>query len=644
MFEFIIYACILWLSITVASVLVKQDWGKCAPFVCASIVLFVYSTSIFFHTVRLGVYAWICLAMIFLIIILVRQKNGLLTHIKQKCWNSSIVYCIFIIIICFMMFIHGSQPNFIDEFWYSELMCQDIFNNDYFYITEGCKTYFHNDYPPIIYLMNSLPSLICNNYSFESLYGSLWLFQILIYFPLISEHKQKPYTNIAFAWKNWGYCILISAIFLLSSFFVSFAFEDSRSSFWLNLYNDTVLGLVAGLGLIISFRKNNTLIHWIAEAILLSFLVLIKQIGVLFCVLIIISCLINLIIKKTKLTKILWQFALLVIPCSLFFISWKFTYINSGLNINQIAQFNIDINTIIATIQSIFNQDQNVYKYCIFDQIVNEKLLGVSNFALFKIPILILSIICILIQILLLIIYKWKKIEKLHLIQTCALSISVLIIYTSTIFISYFIFQYYSQPITASFNRYIGTGLCIVILINQYLILWLLLNTSKIFKNLLLLLVGYGVCVLLSFSTFCNGITIQNNDVRNVIGLIFPESKETYLKYDNEKKCMENNAQIIEDSVVPYSKIYYLNSINNNNFYHWIHINYYLNTCSLIIMNNYKLPENDNCEYLLTSNDENLINLFCAYYDVNNLQKNSLYKIHYNNNKLQLQYLNSLMF
>lgn len=558
-----------------------------------------------------------------------------------------------ILTVLFIYFLHGDKPQIIDEFHHWLLMNKDLYYNDYFYITENTKTFFHYEYPPILSLLETFGLILLNDFQLDCMYYSLWIFQLSILMYAIPE-KNKNSKYLSTTKRRIIFVIIFSIYIILFSFIISFAYEDSRSAFWLGIIHDTPVGLLAGLGFFLAVSKCKTKFHYLGLLILLSFIALTKEISIIFIIAIFTVLLISLKVQKNKKlskAKIIIVCCSSVIPFMLI-ILWKTFYANSWSAENGLApQFNITIDSTLQNLHTLFSGAFNESQITQINSFISNILLDVNlssflSLTLFGQLILLFSILIILTVI------NSKK--KILCINSKILIISLIIttiIYTLTILYAYLFFNFSQDMIgyTLSTYRYIGAIMVTISVCIYYILTFILLSIfEKVFKPLFVTIISIVICIVISPYTFLHSLYIQNDNFYKLFNNDLREKIEQYLKEQTITRLHKEQFDWLKENIPPYSKIL----VDKNDIFLNLTItNYNLDTITILpyswwVINDYIFSNNDkvikNYDYLIIGNDTKLNN--DDYYNKFGImpENNTLYKLNKTSQGIELEKIGNI--
>lgn len=615
MFGLIFFWIIIYITTICFSILLNKKFGTIIPIVCISFALITYVFTVITKNLSLSTYITILVSVIFWIITIFKKRKKAITLFKENCIRGSFLYIIITAISIIIALWHGEDPIFFDEFMHWGNMCKNMFNLNYFYITNDVTFTIHNEYPPIVQLWNTLTCILDGKFNLTFCYAQHYLLCLVFFVPATEIAKSK---------KTFIMIILIIAPLTI---LLPFASDDGQPSLFLSLLNDTIFGIVAGYVLYKTFKYSFKVFESIELCLILCFLVLIKQISVVYFFIVGIFLLIKLIKTRSK-KNLLFLFIICfsVVVC---WSSWYFTYNTSELatnliNNNQTPQFNFEADRFFSVDETYIKGVCNAFISGIF----NIQLIGYAWFI--KINFLYEIIFIFSIFFLTSLICR-KKINFIMIFMM----LTTLIIYLSTILFSYIYLFKGNEGLDAfCFIRYMNTlTLSLEIFIFYYCLE--LINNNKNYIRiyifvLIICYVFFAVCCI-NIHTFdyyrydCE----EPKEIAKRIDENAEKGSTTFILSDYEKQ--DNNTLLL------LMCSYYQNSgkinmfINSYDFFKVGQFSYSnttknfkdcFNSCDYVYINNNSSEFWDNYSYLFSKKE---------YRD------KALYKVNWVNDKIDLE-------
>lgn len=455
---FILNITILVLTICF-SLIINKDFGKVIPYSCLSIALSLFIFTIIFYNFKFAC-AFLCaITITSFITILILNKKTIFKKIISLCKNGILAYLILVLFSTLLAFYHGKEPLNWDDYMPWAPMVKDIINTNYFYITENSNLFVHPEYPPLIVIFNAFSTVFENEFSSLNVFGSMFILQSAMLLPIVSE-KKSSIAGLIYA------DIIIAFIYL---FIIGLG-----NYYFFSIGQDCILSLVAGLAIYCVIWCNVDTKFWLSNLILMSTLLMIKQIGIVFMAITVLLILIKLILNKNYSFKTLLMFLCCTIVSFVPALTWNIIYSNSYTGMNFVSQFAISNFTdlIIAPVNVI---QQNI------DVVANYLWVLLNDPLICYLPISISYIgILIIISIFLFLILKKKERNKGFFIFSVVIT---LITYSIALGLCYICqFQGDEKENLASVHRYLCEPI-LVVFVCIFFYLCKKLNSSKLFDN-----------------------------------------------------------------------------------------------------------------------------------------------------------------
>lgn len=292
----------------VSVLLFKKSFGKCIPMTLMSTSIIVFFSQVFFKTFIVGYVVNILLVVLFLFL-LIRNKNNLFEFKKNFFSNGFYTFIIFYI--CIFFFDLNRKFTKWDEYSHWGVMVKEMFRLDKFYSSKLSTLMVHKDYPPIIPIFELFYSKLTWSFKEENLIKALHLFNACLIIPFIDNNSNKKREIV----KSF---ICLICLFLLILLFDQHGVINT-------IYIDYTVSLLTAYLLSFVFIEKNLLERFniINLLIGLSFLILSKQIGLPFCLMIEFLYIIRLLISKKYKNKSIIVVAVITFVPLIFFIGWS---------------------------------------------------------------------------------------------------------------------------------------------------------------------------------------------------------------------------------------------------------------------------------------------------------------------------------
>ncbi len=249
-----------------------------------------FFSQVIFHTFKIGLLVNIIYAILFLIILAIKYKKKDLTDIKNNFFSKGF-YVFLVTFIIVYIFDYNRSFTVWDEFSHWGFMIKEMLRLDHFYSVNESLLRVHKDYPPIMQLFELFYTTISGGYSEAYLEKAMHLFSISLFIPTICE-QDKKFNKFKLGIKSL--CLMIG-VFLAVCLF-------DRHGVINSIYTDYVMAIVVGYLLAIIMFEKNPLSKFsiFALTIGLSFLLLLKQMGLPLYCMVIFMLVISLVIKEKK--------------------------------------------------------------------------------------------------------------------------------------------------------------------------------------------------------------------------------------------------------------------------------------------------------------------------------------------------------
>lgn len=416
----------------------KKKFGKCLPLTLIIMSLVMYGGGFLenFLFSKILIILLSCVGYC----IFVKKVLSDREFLKQYIFTNGFYATVILYIIVTMMN-HNVIFTAWDEYSHWGVMVKEMLRNNNFYSTTESALSVHKDYPPIIPLFETL---WCNlRFAYKESYciTSLQFLTLSFFIPAIEKSK-----------KSILFSIVASFLVFLSCYNSSLGYQ------FVTIYTDCILGMtIAYLLYSVYIFDINDHFHLFNLSLSLSFLMLIKQMGIAFYVLTLFYLICKALIKKDVVKKkfvnkkiVIKYFICFMIPLLLSKL-WNI-YINQFDITKQFDLSEISFSAFISIINGSWHVQWQVdafhnYIDALFHRNIIHFPLELSYFSL------IIIIICFLTGLL---IIKKEKILEIVLIDATIIvgaigyAFSMLLLYV-------FNFGPAEGPSLASFERYLGT-------------------------------------------------------------------------------------------------------------------------------------------------------------------------------------------
>lgn len=470
------------------------------------VVVFMFFTSIF------GLfYVATILFQIFIIILflyqIIKHKKESIVAMKKMITPSIIIFGI--LTLCFLIFYYCVAATFTtwDEFSFWGTASKIIFDNKDLY----------SMFPNSLYVKSYFPGLpLLNNYFL--LYENHFIESICFfaYSVVFSAVFAIPFKNAS----KKNIILIIMGLFLLLIFSII-----TKITF-VSIYSDIMIGVLFAGAILIYYSEKNTIQKYISIIILLMFLTTTKDMGFVLSGLAIFIILIDqLFFNKKNLGNIFKKILMLSFFVILIYIVWEIE-----IKVLHLPVFNkIDLSHFKGIYDFIFLKENN-FERIVFERftykLIYDKIFYVNIF-IFPLSLLVISLVLFLKK------NKTKYTKRIGLLMLSLFTVNIL--YYVLLYILYLISFLETEAYSlASFNRYMSTIIYATMII---LIGLMILNMKKDKNNKVLIVVSF-----ILFNTF---LLYQSgfNDYKFIFNYNFHPKKNAvdHLCYESCSKIKKNS-------------------------------------------------------------------------------------------------------
>lgn len=319
----------------------KRRFEEVLPVFLMFSILIVFLSG-FLNQLLIGYLIAIALAVVFPVFTIIQWiKRKDLSDLRKRMFTPG--FCIFIIIYVFIYILNYNRGFIMfDEISHWGPMVKETLRLDKFYSIAESGLSVHKDYPPAVSLFEALWCKLCGGYKEAYLYTSLEILTLSLFFPSLAKFdwgkKQNSFIKL-----------ILLVIIILSA---NVVIDLKEGSFYQSIYIDCFLGLLFGYCLFLVFHeKQITKFGIFRLAVALSVLLLTKQMGMVFYLIVLMAFAVNYFIIHRLAVKDFFRrkparqeifsivavlICLLLIP-AMFMFSW-----NAHVSANDLSrQFNI---------------------------------------------------------------------------------------------------------------------------------------------------------------------------------------------------------------------------------------------------------------------------------------------------------------
>ena len=413
----------------------------------------------FISHISWGFYFTFVFVLLFYLIIgkwIIKKEKEKLIEFKDNFFGFGVIRFILFAIYCFFLYKYTGFSN-CDEFTHWGPMLKETIRLDGFYSMDESKLIMHKDYPPFFTLIEVL-FMGFNRFKFHEpfAYVALQLFMFSMFLPALSDLKLNKKID-------WLKSIIFVACIILVGVTLDKTTTASDYAFVYNsIYVDWALALFCAYGLFMTYKEKEWgLFRFASLGLILVSFILMKQMGLVFYIIILLYAFIKVLFIDKKLDKkmLIKGIVILIIVPILFYVSWK--YIVSLYNID--GQFKIGELSIKEFFNIIQGNTELTWKYEAFRNYCSNLIhrpLKLHPFSMSYFEYVLLMLVFIVL------VFWFKKdgfyIAGTYLIGSIGYGVAMLLLYTLA-------FTVDEAPYLASFDRYMVSylycGTCLVLML-----------------------------------------------------------------------------------------------------------------------------------------------------------------------------------
>lgn len=337
--------------------------------------IIVYFGTFFFHNITIGIIGSLFF-ILFFIEAFVSDKERI-SFLKEKIFTPGFVVFSIIYVIIFFLNINRMLYGADDFNQWGQHVKDMWFLNDFYNSTKNTFNIVHPNYPPAIQLFEVMFVKIAGFYRENILFNAQQILCFSLFLPCLVKLKWQK-NNIL---NNILKTVIISGLFMSIPLVISLTDQGTRGSadsFYTLLYVDSTIAALFYFGLFIIFlskNENNMFVGFFILSILSTFMIITKEIALVFVVIMwiyfcwtyrkkIYSYFNNICLYKAKNKKMINRniviiFILFLLPIATF-LSWKSVVNISGHK----DQFSIKLNYIFESPKVIFGKSGTESQKC----------------------------------------------------------------------------------------------------------------------------------------------------------------------------------------------------------------------------------------------------------------------------------------
>ncbi len=313
--------------------------------------MWIYLYALFDIKITIGYFLY---GVIILLLWIVSLRKKAIYSLK----DNELEIIITFVLIYTAIFLFDLQRGFThwDEMSHWGPMAKEIIRLDQLYSVTASKLQVHKDYPPVIAIFEAAWAELCGGYAEKYLYRSLHVLIWTMILPFITSVKSIFINKRMRLYSSAMLAIIILAICTVLSL--------NDGNILTTIYTDGVLGVTfAFCALLVYIKHEYSKKEIVTQAVALSFLMLVKQIGFeYFCLCYLLLILLAIVDYKKGVCarNILWKaFFLFVIPVSTY-LSWNMYYVKINQLTRQFSAGKFDLQTLWNVICGV---DKSSWRY-----------------------------------------------------------------------------------------------------------------------------------------------------------------------------------------------------------------------------------------------------------------------------------------
>lgn len=444
-------------------IITKRKFGAVLPVTLMSSALLIYFSQFIFKNFDVGYYTLILMALFSLIALIKKRREWeLIERVLSNGFYSYIVISILIIIIDY-------RRHYIvwDEFSHWGKMVKEMMRTGRFYTELTSNLMAHKEYPPLVGVFELLVCKLQGGYSEMGTTMGIHLMELALLYPWLMEKFES-------VGKKWYERVFNLIVFVVVELMIVFTFDSQPQEIvgiFPTIYTDLLLIFIYtyAISIIIDEKEEKSLFGYIALLISSVSMILTKQIGIVFVLLVTLFYTMNTFfnslnksdIKKSWYKKLIASCGIIVISMTNY-IMWS-RYVKFVVKVQQFSLGKIKVGEIIDIVNGggseLRNDTYRRYTKALFVQKINVGFLSISYVLAAFIAISILVLIYILAR---------GGFKKKDFISTLSLFICGSIGYAFIMFVMYmFCFSEREMTYLIGYQRYMGTYI-----LSEYLILF----------------------------------------------------------------------------------------------------------------------------------------------------------------------------
>lgn len=450
--------------------LTKRSFGKCLPLSMMLSAFLLFFSQLIFGTFNVGFIVGVIFAFASIVLGIIYRRRW--NEYKKLLFTSGFIVFLTVYV---LVFIYDLARGFSvwDEFSHWGMMLKEMTRLDKFYYVETSNLMVHKDYPPIMQLFELFWIKLCGG-EFNETFAlrALHTFELTLFVPFVTEKVAEK--------KNCVKSILVGVAMTLSVAFIILLFD--QHGVFQTIYTDYVMAVVVAYLVVTVFVSQK--VDWF-EILALSigggFLLLLKQMGLPLYLMILCLFVGIIIVREGRRTvdylksKNKWKIMVAALMLLSPFILW-FVWGRLVADVSQ--QFSLSSSNLKELADVLLGGGEDWQRFTAKKYLLA---LGEQGISTSYVQMSFIQGIVLFVGTMWLV---WKeakgKLDKRKMVWTTVLLVFGALGYSGVMLLLYVTsFGSYEGPILASYERYMGTYLMMLLLVVFLVMSWHVLKEGK---------------------------------------------------------------------------------------------------------------------------------------------------------------------
>ena len=422
----------------------KKSFGKVLPLTFIINILILFVSGVLFNNLTVGFIINLLFGL-YSVYYLIKNKDK--KEFKNNYFsNGFYVFIMLFILIC--IFDYNRSFSHWDEFSHWGEMIKEMFRLDKLYTVKESVLQAHKDYPPGISLFEFFWCKLTGVYSEATLIKSLHIFEFSLFIPALFE--KKKFKNI--------FSLIFRSVISLILIYVLISLFDQHGVIN-SIYTDYIMAIILAYAIFsVIFEKDLLSNFFIFElTLMLILMMLTKQMGLPFCMMIMLVYLVKLIYEKkfnmNNKKELIKVFIFTIFLPILIWKGWDM-YVSSMYSLQQFKLSDIKMSELLGIIRGTKGEGYQITTaYNFINALKNINITSCDLTFTYIESIILMVIIMYIVYI-----YGKKSIDKKDFINMETIMILGSVGYAFIMLVLYvFNFGEIEGPNLASYNRYMDT-------------------------------------------------------------------------------------------------------------------------------------------------------------------------------------------